>query len=118
MGACNFSNLVVIKGDARDAYREANEEMRDYNGHQEGYSGDIQTTEGFYDMTHLAPKYGTKAFDKWEDKQLDGDRIEKWGACGCVEIKSPAMLKRLKESNGYKGKKGVRAFYFFGWGAC
>ena len=48
MGACNFDNLVVIKGTARDAYREANEEMNDYNGHQEGYSGDIQTTSGFF----------------------------------------------------------------------
>jgi len=26
-------------------------------------------------------------------------------------------LKRMKESRGYKGKKGIKAFYFIGWAA-
>lgn len=115
MGACDFSNLVVTKGNARDAYIEANEEMRDYNGHQEGYSGDIQTTEGFYDMTHEAPKFNTKAFNKWEEEKLD--KLDK-RECLCVEIKSPATLKKIKERRGLKGKKGIKAYYFFGWAAC
>jgi hypothetical protein len=34
MGACEFSNTIVTKGTSREAYREAVEEMRDYNGHQ------------------------------------------------------------------------------------
>jgi len=113
MGACDFSNLVVTKGSAKDAYKEANEEMRDYNGHQEGYSGDIQTTHGFR-MAFGNPKYGTKAFDKWEDEMLY--KLDKRD-CLCVEIKSPSQLKRLKGSR-WKGKKGVRAFYFFGMAAC
>ena len=114
MGATTFSNLEIVKGNASDAYNQACDEMNDYNGHQEGYSGDIQTTDGFY-MARNAPRYGTKAFNNWEDKELD--KIDKWGSCCCVEI-TGANLKRLKERRGLKGKKGYRAFYFFGWGAC
>ena len=113
MGACDFSNLEVVKGDASDAYNEACEEMNAYNGHQEGYSGDIQTTHGFY-MAKGNPRYGTKAFNKWEEKQLNElDKRE----CLCVEI-TGANLKRLKERRGLKGRKGYRAFYFFGMAAC
>ena len=113
MGACDFSNLEIVKGDASDAYGEACEEMNDDNGHQEGYSGDIQTTDGF-SMARNHPRYGTKAFDKWEEKQMDN--IDKRD-CVCVEIVG-APFKRLKERRGLKGKKGYRAFYFFGWAAC
>ena len=112
MGGCDFSNLVVIKGNASKAYSEACEEMNDYNGHQDGYSGDIQTTSGF-SMRSDNPRYGTKAFNKWEEKRLE--KIYKRD-CECVEIKG-AVLKRLKERNGYKGRKGIRAFYFYGVGA-
>lgn len=109
MGGCDFSNLVVIKGNASKAYSEACEEMNDYNGHQDGYSGDIQTTHGF-SMRSDNPRYGTKSFYKWEEKRLDiiGKR-----ECECIEIKG-AVLKRLKESRGLKGRKGIRGFYFYG----
>lgn len=117
MGACNFSDLKLIKGNARDAYNELCEDARYENGHQQGYSGDIQTTSGFRDLTSLAPRYGTKAFNKWEDDCLSDDRyVEKRGNAGCIEIKG-AALKRLKERRGLKGRKGYRAFYFFGWAA-
>lgn len=116
MGACNFSNLALVKGDAREAYNALCDEARDENGHQQGYSGDIQTTSGFRMLTSAAPRYDTKAFYNWEDDCLSNDVVEKWGACGCVEIKG-ASLKRLKERRGLKGRKGYRAFYFFGWAA-
>jgi hypothetical protein len=113
MGACTFGNVVVTKGNSSKAYNEICDEMKDYNGHQEGYSGDIQTTDGFY-TARETPRYGTKAFNKWEDEQLD--KLNK-RECLCVEIKSPSELKRLKGDR-WKGKRGVRAFYFFGWAAC
>jgi hypothetical protein len=100
MGACSFSNQILIKGNANDAYRRVNEEMNAENGHQQGYSGDIQTTDGF-SMARNAPRYGTKAFDKWEDKQ-DEEMCKR--DCLCVEI-TGASLKRLKERRGLKGRK-------------
>ena len=118
MGACVFSELVVVKGDAREAYNTACEEANYENGHQQGYSGDIQTTSGFRDLTNRAPRYGTKAFREWEDDVLDNDKfgVEKRGYAACIEIKG-TKLKTLKERNGMKGRKGIRAFYFFGWAA-
>jgi hypothetical protein len=118
MGACTFRDIQIVKGDVREAYRAANKEARDYNGHQEGYSGDIQTTWGFNLLTEKAPRFGTKAFNAWEGEVIDDEKygVEKWGLAGAVEIKG-AKLKELKERRGLKGRKGLRAFYFFGWGA-
>ena len=118
MGACTFSQSVIVQGNMRDAYQKACEESREYSGHQDGYSGDIQTTRGFKDLSSKAPRYGTKAFSAFEDKVLDDELygVRKWEYAGGVEIKGSA-LKYMKERFGYKGKRGVRAFYFFGWGA-
>jgi hypothetical protein len=113
MGAQAYDNLIVIKGTPQDAFNEACEEANDYNGHQEGYSGDIQTAHGFR-MRKDNPRYGTKSFETWEEKLTDD--MDK-GDCVCVELEG-AVLKRLKERRGYKGKKGIRAFYFFGMGRC
>lgn len=112
MGACEFSDIVVIKGTVREAYNDAVEEANAYNGHQDGYSGDIQTTHGFRTL-HNHPRYGTKAFWDWGNKKIDN--MSK-GDCIAVEIKG-AELKKLKGRR-WKGKRGVRAFYFFGLARC
>ena len=109
MGQVSFEDQVVIKGDARAAFRQAREEAKDENGHRQGYSGDIQCAEGFH-MISDHPRYGTKAFDKWQEKHHE--KMYK-GDCKCIEIKG-AELKRWKGNGYWKGKKGVRAFFFFG----
>jgi len=115
MGSCTFNDYTIVKGNARDAYNDLCEDARYENGHQQGYSGDIQTTTGWRDLTDVAPRYGTKAFDKWENDCLDNDKyVEKGGDAGCVEITGTAF-KKLKERRGLKGRKGYKAFYFFGW---
>lgn len=119
MGACTFyTGVILVKGNMREAYNEACEEARYENGHQQGYSGDIQTTRGFVDLTKQAPRFDTKAFYKWEDNIIDNDSygVCKWGNAAGIEI-TGAKLKQIKERRGLKGRKGWRAFYFFGWGA-
>jgi len=37
--------------------------------------------------------------------------------CRFIELEGTA-LKKVKEKHGYKGKKGIKAFYFYGWAAC
>jgi hypothetical protein len=112
MGAVVFEDLQVVKGDVRVAYRQAMEDARDYNGHQEGYSGDIQTCDGYREAKGN-PRYGTKAFHKWFDEQIDEmDKRE----CRYIEV-TGAVATRLKQRHGFKGRKGIRVFYFFGWGA-
>ena len=34
------------------------------------------------------------------------------------DLVEDAVLKRLKENRGYKGKKNIKAFYFFGLASC
>ena len=113
MGACEFGRIQMVKGGVREAYREANTEANEENGHQDGYSGDIQTTHG-YKPANDHPRFGTKAFDKWES-ELTHDMDK--GDCVVVEIKG-ATFNRMKERRGLKGRKGIRAFYFFGLGSC
>lgn len=114
MGAHTFSTTIIGKfRTSRDAYREACREANDVNGHQDGYSGDIQTTSGsrFYKD---APRYGTAKYWKWVDEMIEKNHQDGRGNCGCVEIKG-GELKELKKRNGYVGKQGVKAFHFFGY---
>ena len=115
MGATNFDTLQVGRfKSAREAYRNAVEEANYEYGH-DSYNGTISTTSGFRMIDvpgRKDPFRYVDDIDKWDDWG-----ISKWEACGCIEIKG-TRLKKLKERNGYKGKKGIRAFYFFGWAAC
>lgn len=82
MGAVVFEDLQVVKGDVRVAHRQAMEDAREYSGHQEGYSGDIQTCNG-YRKAKGNPRYGTKAFHKWFDEQID-----EMDMCSCVKLET------------------------------
>ena len=119
MGASNFSNVIMGKYTPSEAYRVLVEDALYESGH-DPYNGTISTTHGFTDLTKEAPRYGTKAFDKWEDNVLCNDKfgVEKWGRAGLIEISpNTSLFKKMKERRGLKGRKGVRAFYFFGWAA-
>ena len=35
-----------------------------------------------------------------------------------LEYQLPLIDKEIKEVNGFKGKRGLKVFYFFGWAAC
>jgi hypothetical protein len=111
MGSQTFSTSAIGKFDASGAYNQAVEDAHFQYGH-DPYNGTISTTNGFTLRTD-APRYGTKAFWKWEDKILETSGKRE---CFAVEIKGKT-LNTLKERSGYKGKHGIRAFYFFGWGA-
>jgi hypothetical protein len=119
MGAHNFSDTIMIKGNQSDAYNSLHEDALHEYGH-DSYNGTISTTNRYRDLTSEAPRYGTKAFEKFEDKVLENNQygIEKWGNCACIEIsKNTALFKKMKARSRFKGKKGVRYFYFFGWAA-
>jgi len=101
MGAHNFYDEATGKN-AKEAYQNARSEARDRNGHQDGYSGDIQTTSGFKMVTL---KEG-QTFEELEDQVLnDGRNFPKWGNCACLE-KGDAP-----------GGNGNKLYAFFGWAA-
>ena len=108
MGAQNFGTSIIGKYDAWEAYCAAVEDAQWEYGHC-GYNGTISTTNDFNLRTDN-PRYGTKAFWKWEDEILENCGKRR---CFAVEIKGKT-LKTMKERYGWVGKRGVRAFYFFG----
>jgi hypothetical protein len=120
MGAHNFSHTYMGKATPREAHSDLVEEALYESGH-DPYNGTISTTEGCTDLTNKAPRYGTKAFDKFEDKVLNNGSeygVEKWQNCGVVEIsKNTKLFKDMKARRGLQGRKGIRAYYFFGWAA-
>ena len=113
MGAVQYENIGIAKGGIHQCYRQACESARDYNGHQEGYSGDVQTSSGYVDKTIFAPRYGTKKFWNWVEKV----RTEKYEPAIAVEIKGKNAAE-IKARNGYKGLRGIKVFMFFGEAPC
>ena len=84
MGSCIFQ--TTGHGDtAVAAYNNALDEARAENGHCDGYSGDIQTTEGFK-MVELD---GQTVDDKVEETI---DEFSKWGPCGCIQLEATKFL--------------------------
>lgn len=111
MGSSNFGTIQIGKfKDAQEAYREAVNLAVSYYG-TNPYNGTISTTSGCI-ISHNHPKFGTNSFKEWEDKKLDD--LSKWGNCIAVEI-TGKILKELKKKKGLVGKKGIKAYYFFGW---
>lgn len=113
MGSQTFEILTVGRfKSVREAYSHECEEA-EYLFGIDCYNGTISTTDGCYRRTDF-PRYGTRKFDGWIGKELDKmDKRE----CRFVELEG-AALKKVKERRGYKGKKGIKAFYFYGWAAC
>lgn len=69
MGSQSFTTYSRGK-DVRDAYNRAVEAAEDEYGHQEGYSGEINSSSGFRDVTKEW-KNSKKNMDKFISDQLD-----------------------------------------------
>ena len=74
MGACDFYTEATGKT-ATEAYRNACQEAAARNGHQDGYSGDIQTSCGFQ---HFELPKGVNAAQalRWAELMQDAARAE------------------------------------------
>mgnify|MGYP003146508580 FL=1 len=112
MGA-HESNVIKVGRykSAETAYKSAVEDAHWEHGHS-GYNGTISTSSGFRMITNH-PRYGTKKFWKFYEDKLYDTKFAKWN---CIEI-TGSMLKRIKEEEGYKGKRNIKAFYFWGLAA-
>jgi hypothetical protein len=69
MGSQSFTTQSRGK-DVRDAYNRAVENANDEYGHQEGYSGQINSSAGFRDVTNEW-KNSKKNMDKFINEQMD-----------------------------------------------
>ena len=112
MGAheCNVLKIGRYES-AKTAYKAAVDDANWEHGH-DGYNGTISTSDGFRMITNH-PRYGTKKFWKFYEDKLDDTKWSRWN---CIEFKG-TLLKKVKEEEGYKGKRNIKAFYFWGLAA-
>tara|TARA_R100001082_G_scaffold21955_1_gene10557 strand:- start:430 stop:771 length:342 start_codon:yes stop_codon:yes gene_type:complete len=112
MGAFESQDIAVGRfKDAQQAYDELVKEAQHEYGHS-GYNGTISTSNGFF-IRKKHPRFGTKAFDKFVSDTIDGTKFSRWN---CIELHR-TTLKKLKEEHGLKGKKNIKAFFFWGLAA-
>ena len=112
MGA-HESNIIKV-GKYRDpnqAYMEAVREAQEYYGKQP-YNGTISTSHGFI-IRKDNPRYGTKKFWEYYIDTLSGTKFSEWN---CIEIKG-TRAKTIKISYGFKGKRNVKVYFFWGLAA-
>jgi|TARA_R110000744_G_C19203801_1_gene545269 hypothetical protein len=110
MGSVDIAVVKIgVYNNANEAYREAQEEADEEYGHQQGYSGEINSTDS---ITRSCghPRYGSNIFYRWLATVMadmnKGDLIY-------IEL-TKSQLKRYQSSY-LKGKRGVKGYIFFGW---
>ena len=112
MGAIDKTDFAIGRfKNAEEAYIECCAEAHFQYGH-DAYNGTISTSDGFR-MIKKHPRYNTQKFWKFVADTMDGTKFSIWN---CIEIKG-AMLKRMKEQEGLKGKRNIKAFFFWGLAA-
>ncbi|GAG41182.1 unnamed protein product [marine sediment metagenome] len=107
MGACDFSNLYIGTKTPQEAFNELSDEARSEYG-TDSYNGTISTTD-LVKVVELPARMGP---GKYVEKYVD--EVGKW-ECWCVELKRSYLQKVKKQYPSLKGKKGIRAYVFFGW---
>lgn len=85
MGSQSF-NVTSRGSSAKEAYKRAVAEADDYYGHQEGYSGAINTTPGFTDVTN---KYKASGLTRYNFIQQRLDALSKRDNAECICIQEP-----------------------------
>ena len=99
MGSCNVSTYVSgdkSRQDIRQHIQNLRSENRDYNGHQEGYSGDWQTidqinfSDKIFNTEEEAHEYALDNTKKWEGMAVRYKQIK--------EVKPSAQLKKVQKA--------------------
>lgn len=106
MGGCGFSKLYVGKKTPQEAFDELYDQATSEYG-TDPYNGTISTTD-LVKVTELPPRMSP---EKYLEKYAD--EVEK-RECWCIEIKRSYLQKLKKHYPHLKGKKGIRAYIFFG----
>jgi hypothetical protein len=120
MGASDFYHYSAGEH-PKEAYEKARREAREENGYRGGYSGDIQTTNGWLTIRSRTPMTGSEAMAFAES---DIDNMEKWGPAFAVPVtrEKPKPLTRPQQLLAKVGKLPKRelkidGWLFYGWGA-
>lgn len=111
MGANNYVDQVRAKS-MSDAYKYCVDNAAAEFGHQEGYSGHINCSNGYVDKTAMwkASKLSLNSFiNKYSDGDGKGDRA--WGVCTKEPIKNTNKVKSVVEHSVFKGTRKWELVY-------
>ena len=106
MGGTTFSTLYIGTKKPREAFEELCDQARSEYG-TDPYNGTISTT----DLVCIRELPARVSPEKYLKKYMD--EVEK-RYCWCVELKRSYLQKVKKQVPTLKGKKGIRAYIFFG----
>jgi hypothetical protein len=111
MGASNYTNYARAKS-MREAYRNLVEEANDEYGHQQGYSGEINCSQGFVDKT-AAWKASKLKLEDYINKNCDGGGKgdEAWGICYKAPVANTNKVKSVVEHSVFKGTRKWELLY-------
>jgi hypothetical protein len=110
MGATDIQVMKIGKfKNVGQAYREAQNDADDEYGHQQGHSGEINSTDSISKAVGH-PRFGSAIFYKWAERAIeDRDR----GDLLYIELTKSQIKKYQSVST--KGERGIRGYVFFGW---
>lgn len=105
MGAQSFETRSRGKS-AKEAYDKAVEIAEDEYGHQQGYSGAINSSAGYRDVTAKFKASG-KSLDKYISERIDA--LSKFDGAECICIKEPQTnTNKIKSQVEHVVEKGTK----------
>lgn len=105
MGSQQFQTYSRGKS-ANDAYNRAVEDANDEYGHQQGYSGEINSSAGFRDVTEKFKASG-KDLNKYIDERLDV--LTKFNGAEAICIEKPVTnTNKIKTQVDHVVEKGTK----------
>ena len=111
MGASNYTSYGRGKN-MNEAYKQCVENADDEYGHQEGYSGEINCSNGFTDKTN-AWKASKLKLEDYINRNCDADgkRGDAWGICYKEPVGNSNKVKSVVEHAVFKGTRKWELLY-------
>jgi len=109
MGGSRFFTRSSGKN-MQEAYKKAYDRAEEEYGHQEGYSGQINSTHGFTDLTSDYKKSKATSVTGFEDLLDQRDAIHKGNAYGVCEKEPVGNNNKIKTTVTDKVLKGTRVW--------
>lgn len=102
MGAQSAEATIKAKN-IKDAWKKAYEIAEDYSGHQEGYSGDLNTCDFTKDLTSKLKEMGEKKLQQYMYDNCP--KREAWGYCKVAPKTNTNKVKSVVENIPQKGAR-------------
>jgi hypothetical protein len=94
----------------QEAYKKASDAAEDEYGHQQGYTGEINATAGFRDLTEEYKKSKLPSLSEFQNKLDNENRLTKGNAYGICQREPVLNKNKVKTTVEDKVLKGTRVW--------